>query len=638
MYNGYKIIALCITKVFEERGCDLVNSLNNALTEKGCRLFVYHSCSDFYWGKPNEESDKTVFQLMDFSVIDGVIIFGEKFFDTALIDSICSRAKETDTPVIIIGADKKDCISVKFGYEMGFEQVVRHVIEDHKIKDIFFIAGVQDNDFSEKRIAIYKKVLAENNIEFDPEKIDYGDFWWMPTENIMNRLYNENKLPRAFICENDSMAITVCSFLHKKNIRVPEDIIVTGFDGITEAMYNMPPITTCSLSQAETASVIADVFSRIFAGESVDSQYTIEFKLNIYSSCGCISHYPPLNKGELLKKADDRFMYYQGNEQLFYNMSEEVMICSDPKDIINAIGKTHLSSFAILLNENCFDNSVNPAVSQGFDGFDKNMILLLQDVEDKSVFPYKFERKNILPGIDVILEGKMPLLFNALGFMGNPYGYVCFYFDTDFDTYCRIQQYISALNYSIGSYRNVNYVRYIAKNIEYIADHDYMTGLLNRSGFYKRIDSAAISAENCGYMSVTLIDMDGLKYINDTFGHSCGDFAIKTIAEAVAAAETDNDKICGRFGGDEFVICTYSEDPERTAQRIRTGINGYLQKINDALGRPFQVSASIGTAAGKPHEKDFDALFREADEKMYEEKITRPHHRKKGGEQTIIDN
>lgn len=371
------------------------------------------------------------------------------------------------------------------------------------------------------------------------------------------------------------------------------------------------------------------MFSRIFAGESVEKSYTIEFKLRIYSSCGCVSHYPPLNKGELLKKADDRFMYYQDNELLFYNMSEEVMVCSDPKDIIKAIGKTHLSSLAILLNEECLDNSVNPAVSQAFQGFDDEMILLLQDVEDRSVFPYKFERKNILPGIEHILKGSVPLLFNTLGFMGDPYGYVCFYFDTDFDTYCRIQQYISALNYSIGSYRNVNYVRYIAKNIEYIADHDYMTGLLNRSGFYKKIDNETRSSENGGYMSVTLIDMDGLKYINDTFGHICGDFAIKTIAEAAAAVGIGNDKICGRFGGDEFVICIYTDDPEGTEHNIRSSINGYLKRINETSGKPFRVSASIGTAAGKPCEKDFDALFREADEKMYEEKITRPHHRKR---------
>lgn len=627
MYKGYKIIALCITKAYERRGFDFVKSINDAVTRKGWRLFVYHSCSDFYWGKSSEECDKTVFDLIDQSVIDGMIICEELFLDRSVCEELAKRALAGNIPVVIIGNERAGCVSVGFGYEKGFEQIVRHVVEYHHITDVFMIAGNKGNDFSERRIEIFKEVLAENHLTFSEDRLDYGDFWWGPTEEIMNRLYEAGTLPKAFICANDAMAVTVCNFLQKKGIRVPEEIIVTGFDGIEEAKFCLPPVTTCSMDFDRHASVIADIFDRKFAGAPVEDRYIVEFALDIYGSCGCENPHPPLNSGAHIREASDRFQYYQTSEQLFYSMSENVMLCNEPRQIIGNLEKSELFNLAVFVTNNCFDNSVNPEDKASFRGFQKEVTLLYYDGGDLSELPKKFDRGDVLCDFDRVAATACPLIFNALGFLGIPYGYVCFYFEPTYHNYCRIQQFVSALNYSVGGYRSVNYVRYLAKNIENIADHDDMTGLFNRTGFYKRIEKLAARRDG-EYMSVALIDMDGLKLINDTYGHSSGDFAIRTIACAVGSIPMQ-DMLCGRFGGDEFVVCAVSDSAETAEALIVKSVRDYLEAVNRESGEPFEVSASIGVASENAGSAKFEQLFKLADDKMYEEKITKPNHRKR---------
>ena len=131
-------------------------------------------------------------------------------------------------------------------YRKGFEKIVRHVVEDHGARHVNMIAGFKNNSFSDNRIRIYQQVLEENGIPFEEERLGYGDFWDRPTRNVVKRfLASNDPRPDAIICANDAMAITTCSLLKEEGYRVPEDIIVTGFDGIQTGKYYTPMLATC---------------------------------------------------------------------------------------------------------------------------------------------------------------------------------------------------------------------------------------------------------------------------------------------------------------------------------------------------------------------------------------------------------
>lgn len=94
------------------------------------------------------------------------------------MDGIAASAAAHGVPTVSVGAVREGCAGFVFDYAGGFERVVRHVIEYHGVSDTCFIAGRRNEDCSEQRFAAYKKVLAENGIDFRPDRLYYGDFWW----------------------------------------------------------------------------------------------------------------------------------------------------------------------------------------------------------------------------------------------------------------------------------------------------------------------------------------------------------------------------------------------------------------------------------------------------------------------------
>ena len=148
---------------------------------------------------------------------------------------------------------------------------------------------------------------------------------------------------------------------------------------------------------------------------------------------------------------------------------------------------------------------------------------------------------------------------------------------------------------------------------------DELTGLMGRNAF---TDSFTRLLETSGENDVHvlyMIDLDGFKYVNDTYGHAFGDKVLKEVADALRALFRSDDMIC-RYGGDEFVLCMkhVQDDPNFILQRGR--------KICEVLSRQFSdevvMGASVGASIYPRHSKDFDTLFRRADQALYRAKNT----------------
>ena len=124
---------------------------------------------------------------------------------------------------------------------------------------------------------------------------------------------------------------------------------------------------------------------------------------------------------------------------------------------------------------------------------------------------------------------------------------------------------------------------------------------------------------------VASMDIDGLKYINDNYGHDDGDFAICSAANALKSIPIKR-KICARFGGDELALCAVADNYNE--QMVKDYIDDYIKHVNAVSGKPYQVSVSVGICIGNSSDFDFDMLYKKADEKMYSEKLKKPNRRK----------
>ena len=149
---------------------------------------------------------------------------------------------------------------------------------------------------------------------------------------------------------------------------------------------------------------------------------------------------------------------------------------------------------------------------------------------------------------------------------------------------------------------------------------DTFTGILNRNGF---VQATSEIYQNCveehREIMLMFIDLDGLKVINDTYGHDAGDEAICAIADVLTVSCTNNEVFC-RFGGDEFIIfaADYNDDD---AKRLTDIIKENIKKKNAGEEKEYKLSASTGYVIVTPSEEhDIFRFVTDADKMMYKEK------------------
>ena len=177
------------------------------------------------------------------------------------------------------------------------------------------------------------------------------------------------------------------------------------------------------------------------------------------------------------------------------------------------------------------------------------------------------------------------------------------------------------LNYFFLSIEHISMDRQ-NRQLEGIAYTDELTGLSNRARCEQELASGKKKSKE-GF-SVISIDVDKLKYVNDTFGHQMGDALLKEFADAFAGALTDAD-LLGRMGGDEF-IAIYKNGSEAICQNAMDRLVDEVKKRNAMDNRSYDLSFSYGYACskkgGNEHPRD---IYMDADKNMYEMK--KIHHK-----------
>lgn len=156
------------------------------------------------------------------------------------------------------------------------------------------------------------------------------------------------------------------------------------------------------------------------------------------------------------------------------------------------------------------------------------------------------------------------------------------------------------------------------QQLNYQANHDPLTGLLNRSACQKLLENH-LQQQRWG--QVLFIDLDGFKKINDTYGHGNGDLFLQEIAQRLKSVLRQKDSIA-RIGGDEFVIYLAGEMSASVLQQLTDRLQLEVARpvMLDGCLVSLQVSASIGVTFLGPHYQHASDILRDADLAMYEVK------------------
>jgi len=162
------------------------------------------------------------------------------------------------------------------------------------------------------------------------------------------------------------------------------------------------------------------------------------------------------------------------------------------------------------------------------------------------------------------------------------------------------------------------------EKIKHLSFHDSLTDLYNRAYFEEEL-------ERCNFpryypLSIVMLDVNGLKVINDTFGHQEGDIFLKHLSQILTSLSRQGD-ILARIGGDEFAILlpsTTSEEAHSFCERIKKVCQ--QDKIEPTY---LRLNVSLGYATQEGEYKNINSLFKEADRNMYQDKLFNSKSREK---------
>ena len=594
--------------------------LRSLQSEETMKDFVIASFT-FNTTSPERKDRDVELQFADFIGrldLSAMIIFGEMIKTREVIMKLVQYGLEKKIPVFTFQYPQEHCINADFAYAEGFEKIVRHVIEDHGVRNTHFFAGYRGNSFSEERIEVYKKVLEEHGIPFDRSKVFFGDFWEATASSVLDDLFDSGyELPEAIICANDSMAIGVCASLKKHGYRIPEDVIVTGFDGIMKAQLHEPVITTGELDYKEVAkSVISRIREWTPEESGKTDSFLIRYKPLFQQSCGCKSS-SDFNwhdiAVELTNENTDSFRHMTEMGRLVMRMTVSDNIDEASENLRHSLWQWQSQYYFVGITE------TGSCVHSVFHGRDGNYRHAEKLYRMKDIVPDFDKMLAKGSGINVLLFRQIETRAEAHGFIVNGYEKI------NQRSQQRFEEFALFVSATVNAVLNNRKLIMTNKAIEQISEQDFLTGLYNRRGFFAALDSYLNSLSNRGrILSLFSLDMDRLKAINDDYGHDNGDIAIQSLARALQGY-VGGSGIAARYGGDEFafaIITNEKLEPEVKEIRAKIEQNAGIDSVMQ--GKPFDIGVSIGISERViGNDIDIEEMILEADARMYADKRAR---------------
>lgn len=197
--------------------------------------------------------------------VDGLIVLGS-VLPREELDRVNSIL-----PTVVVGREidgwEKQCLFID-NEQAGYD-ATRHLI-DLGHRQIAHITGIKDHQDSVRRMAGYKRALTESGIAIDEELICEGQFDGNSGVMAIQNLLNKSKSFSAIFAANDIMAFGARLALHRRGIRVPDDISIIGFDDQAESAFVTPPLTTVRQPAREMGQAAAEALVKLISGSEYE--------------------------------------------------------------------------------------------------------------------------------------------------------------------------------------------------------------------------------------------------------------------------------------------------------------------------------------------------------------------------------
>lgn len=212
-----------------------------------------------HWAEAQER--KALDELMSRRV-DGLIVLAGRLSDRVL------QTYSRQVPLVVLGRKISGArvVSLSFNNHAGAFLATQHLIElGHR--RIAYIAGDTGHEDAVERLGGYRTAMREANLPLDPKLQVQGDFTEAGGMAAVDRLLDSRVGFTAIACSNDQTAIGALLALNRRQIRVPEDVSIIGFDDVAPARFSIPPLSSVHLSVYEAGKAAASSMLQMLRGD-----------------------------------------------------------------------------------------------------------------------------------------------------------------------------------------------------------------------------------------------------------------------------------------------------------------------------------------------------------------------------------
>ena len=576
-----------------------------------------------------EDYETEILDYFDLDQFDGIVFDGDGYSVDGMSESIIRKLRSVKCPVVSISSHVDGFYNVDFDDNGGLRMMVEHFIDHHHFTRIGYLSGPLDHPDARSRLEEFRSVMKEHGMNPDGAGIFEGDFWYNKGMEAAHYFLSLPDRPEAIVCANDYMAISLIDSLRKLGVKVPDDMAISGFDGTIEGKEHLPHLTSVTRERMEIAQKALGLLVDI--SEDPGKEYekiSVSPKPILSQSCGCESL-------DFQHVFDIVARVYEEKRMMSTDVyeSETAMVKLNRVDSVrrmeavfaeDSVNFGDYSSFFMMVH---VDSEGRPAYDSGFTGPSGSFIPVIWIDKNKeySRSPHKFDRSAFIPKPDT--DRCHVHYIMSVHCAEKLFGYSVVEMSGK-DIFTEFHNvWIHNLGLTLNALEKEDKINKLITKLEGLSVTDGLTGMLNRRGFDDRSRNAIVGISYTKTVCTMVIDMDGLKRINDEFGHYEGDRAIKALAGMIQKC-CDHGEIAGRAGGDEFYIFApdYSKTSlDRFVERMKVCVDEYNQKNKRDYKLDFSYGAYITETDSSGRIEEFLKI---SDARMYEQKMTKPGRRR----------
>lgn len=582
-----------------------------------------------------ENGEESILRIPNYDSFDGVIFASDTYISADLKQKILNRLQTLSCPVLEIAVTNSHFPAVSLDNNSMAGDLTAHFLTGHHAARVCYLGCSEEASFSGLRESYYIEALKKAGKT--PGKNDiYHCSYNLSSVTEALACFCKTGTPEAVVCYNDRLALLLLSAALSAGYRVPEDIALTGCDDTPEGRHTSPRLTTVSFPVHELGVTATRNLLSLIRGKELPPVTTLPAKPIIHNSCGCKAS-ENSNAVFLTEALSARIAALENSIFGSIDMSSCLQHITDLDDgmelleqFVRKIQCCQAFYLCLYSDWDSIPSHILALTNTEEAPVDTDTILMKFALKDGKRLPEcSYRKKNLLP--DYIYDGSdYSYIYIPLFFEKKEFGYIALsYKDNQIDHHFQLIQWQININHMLQNIREAKRTGILVTHLEDIYMKDSLTGLYNKHG-YNHLEEQLLNRAVSENLSLTafMIDMDNLKKINDTYGHSEGDFAIQVMGQALESTSEEGD-LCARFSGDEFYMLTVGLS-EKEAKLRAESIASYLDNYNRLSDKKYQISCSCGYATAQPSAtltpEYVQALFAEADRNMYAEKAL--HHSK----------